>query len=396
MPTPFTVSPKIEFDLRNNNIQLPPPVAKGNDPDVAPTSTALRAEIPDSDDFSDSSSNDPILRKVDTEVGQIQQIDGSDLSELDSKDIPSSSTTITSAAPITGLSIQLRPALEPDPSDQPSHCAAGQSTVSLESDVTISQAKNEDTFEAKQTGTIEPGTLNMEIQQSNTMLSSAGDPNLTSSKLMPGPGDTNGPVIDAPSDEDGDTTHSTTTANDFPGTRAVELKAGASQIHEKSTEGEESLPIANGSALKEQTDQPPTAHFSVEKSSAALTSFLPKPVAMKVPNSRKKSPNTTFSAPEGSQSKEILKAEMKAMKISSIQARISSLEAEIASKRAKLEEVTKGLKYPAAETVKKHIKLLHDYNDIRDVGQGLVGMIADNRGVTIGTLYDEFGVGLQD
>lgn len=53
-------------------------------------------------------------------------------------------------------------------------------------------------------------------------------------------------------------------------------------------------------------------------------------------------------------------------------------------------------RHPAAETVKNHIKLLHDYNDIRDVGQGLVGMIADNRGVRIGELYDEFGVGLKD
>lgn len=106
----------------------------------------------------------------------------------------------------------------------------------------------------------------------------------------------------------------------------------------------------------------------------------------------------------------------------SIHSRNAALEAEISGKRAKLEEVTKHLKYvpihhpclepqaaikgkvadmflcrqPAAETVRRHIKLLHDYNDIRDVGQGLVGMIADNRGVRIGELYDEFGVGLKD
>lgn len=105
----------------------------------------------------------------------------------------------------------------------------------------------------------------------------------------------------------------------------------------------------------------------------------------------------------------------------SIQARTASLEAEIAAKRAKLENITKELTYaslcslltsqvlfsvyanqlisysqPAAETVKRHIKLLHDYNDIRDVGQALVGMIADNRGVRIGELYEEFGVGLKD
>jgi hypothetical protein len=51
---------------------------------------------------------------------------------------------------------------------------------------------------------------------------------------------------------------------------------------------------------------------------------------------------------------------------------------------------------PAAETVKTHIKLLHDYNDIKDVGQALIGMIADNRGVRIGELYEEFGVDLKD
>lgn len=48
------------------------------------------------------------------------------------------------------------------------------------------------------------------------------------------------------------------------------------------------------------------------------------------------------------------------------------------------------------ETVRKHIKLLHDYNDIRDVGQGLVGMIADTRGVRIGEIYGEFGIDVKD
>jgi hypothetical protein len=51
---------------------------------------------------------------------------------------------------------------------------------------------------------------------------------------------------------------------------------------------------------------------------------------------------------------------------------------------------------PAEQTVKRHIKLLHDYNDIKDVGQGLIGIIADNRGARIGDLYTEFGVNVQD
>ena len=43
-------------------------------------------------------------------------------------------------------------------------------------------------------------------------------------------------------------------------------------------------------------------------------------------------------------------------------------------------------------TVKAHIKLLHDYNEIRDVGQGLMGIIADNRGVRARDIYREFNV----
>ncbi|KFY62746.1 hypothetical protein V496_04421, partial [Pseudogymnoascus sp. VKM F-4515 (FW-2607)] len=52
----------------------------------------------------------------------------------------------------------------------------------------------------------------------------------------------------------------------------------------------------------------------------------------------------------------------------------------------------------AAATVKAHIKRLHAYNEIRDVGQGLIGMIAEQRGVRIGECYDsgEFGVGAKD
>ena len=47
-------------------------------------------------------------------------------------------------------------------------------------------------------------------------------------------------------------------------------------------------------------------------------------------------------------------------------------------------------------TVKAHIKLLHDYNEIRDVGQGLMGIIADNRGVRVRDVYRDFDVGEGD
>ncbi|ORY16096.1 DNA repair protein [Clohesyomyces aquaticus] len=46
----------------------------------------------------------------------------------------------------------------------------------------------------------------------------------------------------------------------------------------------------------------------------------------------------------------------------------------------------------ANSIVKKHITLLHEYNEIKDVGQGLMGLIADQRGVRIVEVQDEFGL----
>ncbi|KAF2659064.1 hypothetical protein K491DRAFT_713074 [Lophiostoma macrostomum CBS 122681] len=50
----------------------------------------------------------------------------------------------------------------------------------------------------------------------------------------------------------------------------------------------------------------------------------------------------------------------------------------------------------ANKLVKQHIKLLHEYNEIKDAGQGLMGLIADQRGVRIVEVQDEFGIGAQD
>ena len=46
----------------------------------------------------------------------------------------------------------------------------------------------------------------------------------------------------------------------------------------------------------------------------------------------------------------------------------------------------------AQATVKAHIKLLHDYNEIRDIGQCLMGIIADNKGVRVRDVYRDFDV----
>jgi len=47
-------------------------------------------------------------------------------------------------------------------------------------------------------------------------------------------------------------------------------------------------------------------------------------------------------------------------------------------------------------TIARHIKLLHDFNEVRDVGLHLIGMIADERGVRVQDVMPEFGVTPQD
>lgn len=50
------------------------------------------------------------------------------------------------------------------------------------------------------------------------------------------------------------------------------------------------------------------------------------------------------------------------------------------------------------EIIKNHIASLHTYNEIKDVAQGLMGMVADARGVRVAELYEggEFGVSEKD
>jgi hypothetical protein len=50
----------------------------------------------------------------------------------------------------------------------------------------------------------------------------------------------------------------------------------------------------------------------------------------------------------------------------------------------------------ANRMVKEHIKLLHEYNELKDAGQGLMGLIADQRGVRIVEVQDEFGIDAND
>nr|POE56769.1 dna repair protein swi5 like [Quercus suber] len=43
--------------------------------------------------------------------------------------------------------------------------------------------------------------------------------------------------------------------------------------------------------------------------------------------------------------------------------------------------------------IKDHITALHRYNEAKDVAQGLMGMIAEKRGVRVADVMEDFGVG---
>ncbi|XP_073457084.1 DNA repair protein SWI5 homolog, partial [Aquarana catesbeiana] len=51
--------------------------------------------------------------------------------------------------------------------------------------------------------------------------------------------------------------------------------------------------------------------------------------------------------------------------------------------------------YSLAE-LDKHISLLHEYNELKDTGQMLLGHVAILRGITTKDLYSEFGLDLED
>ncbi|KAJ5081343.1 hypothetical protein NUU61_009607 [Penicillium alfredii] len=73
--------------------------------------------------------------------------------------------------------------------------------------------------------------------------------------------------------------------------------------------------------------------------------------------------------------------------ITTLQTQQSELEAELAELTSKLSS-----RQNPSTTVQRHIRLLHEYNEIKDVGQGLMGLIADAHGVRQIEVQKEFGV----
>jgi hypothetical protein len=167
--------------------------------------------------------------------------------------------------------------------------------------------------------------------------------------------------------------------NDAPDGPVASLPTGSSTIplpetHEANTKGNETLDIPAHNDLQHQPQQPPPS--------------IPEP---KLPT---KTPQ------------EVTLAELKAQRaaliaslaaLPKVQDLIAAHESEDESSQASTSEPTDAEVTAAAnKLVKAHIKLLHEYNETKDVGQGLMGLIADQRGVRIVEVQDEFGLDSND
>jgi len=71
--------------------------------------------------------------------------------------------------------------------------------------------------------------------------------------------------------------------------------------------------------------------------------------------------------------------------------RIENLNAEVASLAKEL-----GDGVDADRIVKRHISLLHDYNEAKDATQVLIGKLAQMKGVTIRQIHEDLGLPLTD
>ncbi|GCB24711.1 mating-type switching protein swi5 [Aspergillus awamori] len=71
----------------------------------------------------------------------------------------------------------------------------------------------------------------------------------------------------------------------------------------------------------------------------------------------------------------------KEKKLSTLRASIASLQSQITEIESQIAQTKAKLKNDPSTTVKRHIRLLHEYNEIKDIAQGLMGLIADARGV---------------
>ncbi|KAM8743310.1 DNA repair protein SWI5 homolog [Acanthopagrus latus] len=111
---------------------------------------------------------------------------------------------------------------------------------------------------------------------------------------------------------------------------------------------------------------------------------LKKGVLKRTPFSKFKRVHSNFKSPlQVSESAKVSPAE----EVAELERRREQLDTEIAQLEAEGYRV---------EELEHHIDMLHEYNDIKDIGQSLLGRIAALRGTTTRDLYSHFGLELDD
>ncbi|XP_038550329.1 DNA repair protein SWI5 homolog [Micropterus salmoides] len=111
---------------------------------------------------------------------------------------------------------------------------------------------------------------------------------------------------------------------------------------------------------------------------------LQKGALKRTPFSKFKRVHTNFKSPlQVTESAKVSPTE----EVAELQRRREQLDTEIAQLEAEGYRV---------EELEHHIDMLHEYNDIKDIGQSLLGRIAALRGTTTRDLYSHFGLELDD
>ncbi|KAM7393035.1 hypothetical protein PAMA_007924 [Pampus argenteus] len=134
------------------------------------------------------------------------------------------------------------------------------------------------------------------------------------------------------------------------------------------------------------TEQSPEPHRSPSNSPASTPggNSLKKGALKRTPFSKFKKVHSNFKSP---------------LQVTGI-AKVSPEEevAELERSREKLDADIAQLEAEGyrVEELEHHIDMLHEYNDIKDIGQSLLGRIAALRGTTTRDLYSHFGLELED
>jgi DNA repair protein Swi5/Sae3 len=150
---------------------------------------------------------------------------------------------------------------------------------------------------------------------------------------------------------------------------------------------------------EEQTQAPLKLPFpSTAAHTFLLTTSLPLPGPASQPQTSPARNSTESTEPPYQRSPQPDPPASTNLKTLRLQSQIADLQSKIASMQAQLTSTNTQLSDPsrADAIVKAHIKLLHSYNEIKDVGLGLMGLIADGRGVRLREVMEEFGVGGKD